>query len=114
MRLVLLVKKPDGLWEKTVFKSGSPCLDAPVMAVVLYDLPCFPKALCVVDALHGWDMAADDALRCLHHRLEGLAISSGAAAKPGSIAAREDALYGAPVKGSEGFCRNAKLHQKQR
>jgi len=36
-------------------------------------------------------------------------ISSGAAAKPGSNAAREDALNGAPVKDSEGFCRHAKL-----
>jgi len=41
--------------------------------------------------------------------LEGLVISSGAAAEPGSNAAREDALDGAPVKVSEGFCRRAKL-----
>jgi len=53
----------------------------------------------VVDALHGWEMAADDALRCLHHPLEGLAISSGAATVPASNAAREeDALDDAPVK----------------
>jgi len=32
-----------------------------------------------------------------------------AAAEPGSKAAREDALNGAPVKCSEGFCRHAKL-----
>jgi len=101
MRLVLMVEKPDGLWEFFFF-SGSPCLDAPVMstrwqqreqsmawvAVVLNDFRCFPKALCVVDALHSWEMAADDV----------------AAAKPGSNAAREDALDGAPVKVSEGFC----------
>jgi len=53
-------------------------------------------------------MAADDALRCLHHPLESLAISSRAAAEPGSNAAREDALDGAPVKVSEGFSRHAK------
>jgi len=58
----------------------------------------------VVDTLHGWEMAADDALRCLHHPLEGLAISSGAAAEPGSNAAREDAPNAAPVKASESFC----------
>jgi len=94
MGLVLLVEKLDGLWEN-VFESGSPCLDAPVMstirqkceqsmawvAVVLIDFLCFPKALCVVDALHGWEMMP---FRCLHHPLEGLLISSGAAAKPGS------------------------------
>jgi len=32
-----------------------------------------------------------------------------ASADPGSNAAREDVLDGAPVKVSEGFCRNAKL-----
>jgi len=37
---------------------------------------------CVVDALHGWEMAADDVQHCLHHPLEGLAISSGTAAEP--------------------------------
>jgi len=76
------------------------------VAIVLSD---FPKALCLVDALHGWEMTADDALCFLHHRLEGLVISSRAAAEPGSNAAREDALDGAPVKVSEGFCRNVKL-----
>jgi len=40
--------------------------------------------------------------------LEGLVISSGAAAEPDSNAAREDALDGAPVQVSEGFCRHAK------
>jgi len=58
MRLVLLVKKRDGLGEKTVFESGSRCLDAPVtstrrqqreqsmawVAVVLHDFLRFPKA----------------------------------------------------------------------
>jgi len=63
----------------------------------------------VVDALHSWEMAADDALCCFHHPLQGLAISSGAAAEPGSNTAREDALNGAPVKVSESFCRHAKL-----
>jgi len=38
-------------------------------AVVLNDFPCLPKASCVIDALHGWEMAADDALHCLHHPL---------------------------------------------
>jgi len=69
----------------------------------------FPKAWCVVDALHGWEMAADNALRCLHHPLEGIAISSGASAEPGNNAAREDALDGAPVKVCESFCRHANL-----
>jgi len=55
----------------------------------------------VVDALHGREMAADYVVHCLHHPLEGLAISSGAAAILGSNAAREDALNGAPVKVSE-------------
>jgi len=59
------------------------------VAVVLNDFPCFPTTLCVVDALHGWEMAGDDALRCLHHPLDGLAISSGEDAEPGSNAARE-------------------------
>jgi len=116
MRSVLLVGK------KTVFESGSPCLDAPIstrwqqheqsmawVPVVLDDFLCFPKASCVVDALLGWEMAADDALHCPQHPLEGLTISSGAAAEPGSNAARDDALNGAPVKVSEGFCRQAKL-----
>jgi len=79
------------------------------VAVVLNDFPCFPKALCVVDALHGWEMAADDALHCLHHPLEGLVISSGASVEPGSNVARDDAFKGAPVKVSEGFCRHVKL-----
>jgi len=48
-----------------------------------------------------WEMAADDALRCLHHPLEGVAISSGAAAEPDSNAVREDAFNGAPIKVSE-------------
>jgi len=63
----------------------------------------------VVDCLHGGEMAADDALRCLHHPMEGLVISSGAAAEPGSNAAREDALNGIPVRVSESFCRHPKL-----
>jgi len=74
-----------------------------------YKYTCLPKASCVVDSLHGWEIAADDALRCLHHPLEGLAISSRLDAKPGSNAAREDALDGAPVNVSEGFCRHEKL-----
>jgi len=57
----------------------------------------------VVDALHGWEMTADDVLRCLHHPLEVLVISSGAAAEPGSNASREDALNGVRVKVSESF-----------
>jgi len=52
-------------------------------------------------------MAADDALHCLHHSLEGLAISSGTAAEPGSNTAREDALNVAPVKVSENFCQTS-------
>jgi len=36
-------------------------------------------------------------------------ISSRAAAKPGSNAAREDAINGAPVTLSESFCRHTKL-----
>jgi len=79
------------------------------VAVVLDDFPCFPKASCVVHALHGGEMAADDALRCLHHPLEGLVISSGAAAASGRNAAREDALNSAPVSVCESFCRHAKL-----
>jgi len=63
----------------------------------------------VVDALHGGEMAADDALCCLHHPLESLAISRGPAAVQGSNVAREDAPNGAPVKVSERFCRHAKL-----
>jgi len=47
--------------------------------------------------------------RCLHHPLEGLAMRSGAAAEPGSNAAREDALGGAPVKVCEGFWRHVKV-----
>ena len=47
----------------------------------------------VVDAFHRGELAADDTLRCLHHPLEGFAISSGAAAEPGS-----DAFNGAPVE----------------
>jgi len=43
-------------------------------------------------------MAADDALLCLNHPLEGLVISSRASAIPDSNAAREDAPNGAPVK----------------
>jgi len=62
----------------------------------------------VADALHSWEMAAD-ALRCLHHPLEGLVIRSGAVDEPGSNATREDALDGAPVKVCERFCRHAKL-----
>jgi len=62
-----------------------------------------PECMCW-DVLHGGEMVADDALRCLHHPLEGLAISSGAAAAPGSNAAREDALNGTPIKVSENFC----------
>jgi len=60
------------------------------VAVVLNDFPCFPKASCVVDALHGWD-------------------GSQWCSKQGCNAAREDALDSAPVKVSEGFCRHAKL-----
>ena len=33
------------------------------VAVGLNDFPRFPKASRVVDALHGWEMTADDALR---------------------------------------------------
>jgi len=107
-------------------QSGSLCLDASVtstsrqqreqsmawVAVVFNGLPCFPMASCVVDALHGWEMVAVDALCCLHP-LEGLVISSGAAAEPGRNAAGEDARNGAPGKVSEGFCRHAKLLESQ-
>lgn len=54
-------------------------------------------------------MAASDAFGCLHHPLEGLAISNAAAAVPGGNAAREDALEGAPIEVSESFDRHAKL-----
>jgi len=91
-RLVFLVEKPDGQGEKNnnVFASGSPRLNALVMLrstrrrqleqskawVAVNDFPCFPKASCVVDALHGWEMVANDALRSLHHPLEGLPYHS--------------------------------------
>ena len=52
----------------------------------------------MVDAFHRGKLAADDALLCLPHPLEGFAISRGAAAEPGSDAAREDAFSGAPVE----------------
>jgi len=123
MRLMFLVVKPDGMGEKLV-ESGSPCLDVQVtstrqqqceqsmtwVAVVLNDFLCFPKASCR-NALHSWEMAADDAHCCLHHRLEGLPISSGAAAEPGRNAARKDAINGAPIKVCEGLCRHANLLQ---
>ena len=97
----MLIQKPYSLGEKAVCKSGSPCSDAPVastrrqqceysiawVAVVLYNVPCFSQASSVIDALHGREMAAGDTLRCLHHPLQGLAISSGAATIPGSDAA---------------------------
>src|SRR4029434_4857095 len=112
---VLLVQKPNSLGVKTVCESGSPCSDAPVastrrqqcensiawVAVVLNDVPCFSQASCVVDAVHGMEMAADDTLRCLHHPLQGLAIGSGAATIPDSDAACEDALNGASIKVGE-------------
>ena len=116
---MLLVEKPDGLGVKTV----SLVVRVPVWWYIYasltsprwqqceqgvpgrwpgwlcsYDFPCFFKATCVVDAFHGGELAADDALCCLHHPLEGFAISSGAAAEPGSDAAREDAFIGAPVE----------------
>ena len=93
---MLLVQKPYGLGEKAFCKSGSPCSDDPVtstensiawVAVVLYYVPCFSQASSVVDSLHGGEMAAGDTLRCLHHPLQGLAISSRAATIPGSNAA---------------------------
>ena len=98
---MLLIQKPYGLGEKAVCESGSPCSDAPVtstrrqqceysiawVAVVLYDVPCFSQASCVVDAVHGMEMAADDTLHCVHHPLQGLAISSRAATISGSNAA---------------------------
>ena len=74
------------------------------VAVVFYDLPCFFKATCVLDTFHGGELAADNVL---HHPLEGYAISSRAAAEPGSDAAREDAFNGAPV--GESLGRYAKL-----
>jgi len=100
--------------KKTVFESVTGCSSNVYqsaqsmawVAVVINEFLCFPKELCVVDALHGWEMAADDAFRCLHHPLEGLAISSG---RTRQNAAREDALNGAPVKVTEGFLRYAKL-----
>ena len=78
------------------------------VAVVFYGFLCFLKAVC----FHGGELAAGDALRWLHHPLEVLTtlwralISSGAAAQPGSDAAREDAFNCAPV---ESFGRHAKL-----
>jgi len=53
-------------------------------------------------------------MRCLHHPLKGLAISSGATAEQGSNAVREDALDGAPVKVSLGFCRHAKVSSESK
>lgn len=63
------------------------------------------KCVVLVEALHRGD---DDALCCLHHPLEGLAINSGAAAVPGSDAASESALNCAPVEIGEHFGRRAK------
>ena len=71
---MLLIQKPYSLGGKAVCESGSPCSGAPVtstrrqkceysiawVAVVLYDVPCFSQASCVVDALHGREMAADE------------------------------------------------------
>ena len=48
----------------------------------LYNVPCFSQASSVIDALHGREMAAGDTLRCLHHPLQGLTISSRAAIIP--------------------------------
>lgn len=62
------------------------------MAAVFCEFARFPEALCVVDALHRGEVAANDVLRCLHRPLEGLALCSGAAAAPGSNAATDDAL----------------------
>ena len=98
---MLLIQKPYSLGKKAVCESGSPCSDAPVtstrrqqfeysialVAVILYNVPCFSQASSVIDALHGGEMAAGDTLRCLHHPLQGLAIGSGAATIPGSDAA---------------------------
>lgn len=79
------------------------------MAAIFCDFLCFPEPSCLVDALHGREVAANDALYCLHHPLESFVISSRAAAVPGSNAAREDALRGEPVEVCESFCRHAKL-----
>ena len=54
------------------------------------------------DALPRGEKVTDDVLRCLQHPLEGLAVSSMAAAVPGSNA-RETALYGASVKVGEDY-----------
>ena len=71
------------------------------MAVVFPDSPCFTEALfCGRGFARRGGGQANDALRCLHRPLEGLAISSGAAAVPGSDAARGDALDGAPIEDS--------------
>lgn len=63
----------------------------------------------MVDALHRWEVAADDTLHCLYHPLEGLTISSGAAVVPGSPTASGNALSGAPVEVGEVFGRHARL-----
>ena len=60
----------------------------------------------MVVALRGGEMAAGEAQRCLPP-LGGLAVSSRAAALPGSPAVSEDALSGAPVQVGEGFCRQS-------
>jgi len=79
------------------FSSEYGSRDAPVMftrrqqreqsmawgALVLNDFPCFPKASCVVDALYGWRW--QPMMHCLHQPLEGLAISSGAAANQAAM-----------------------------
>ena len=70
---MLLVQKPYSLGGKAVCESGSPCSDAPVASTrqqpcqysiswvaVVYDVPCFSQASCVVDALHGREMSADE------------------------------------------------------
>ena len=65
------------------------------MCGVLDDAAGFPRAQFRVDVLDGWEHGPSDALGCLHHSLEDLAVVDSAIPVPRHDATGQDALDGA-------------------
>lgn len=71
-------------------------------------LPCTPPG---VDVLEGGKLTSNNVAGSSHDPLQSFAVASGAVSEPGRDAARQDALYGARVEGSEDAGAHSKLPQ---
>ena len=81
------------------------------VAGVISDPPSFSYTPPVVDVLEGGKLTSNNVAGSSHDPFQGFTVASGAVSKPGSDAARQDALYSAGVECSEDAGAHSKLPQ---